>query len=194
MKKFLTLLGIGILIGFLAAYLYYEGFFISWIRLADMPEKPQEIVAVNKGIWIKAESASIYHHVSHESFPFVPVDCSQNCWQKFETAPTNDTQLFLSDGCGRHIPSTRWLADSVTACQGFGVGALAFAYGFDNTGKIYYWSHEIGDMDGLVYYGFPVLGGVIGMAIFAIWLFISGVYARIQGDKAPVNFDDLPDN
>src|SRR6185436_5647032 len=111
--------------------------------------------------------------------------------QKFEIAPANDTHLLLSNGCGRHTPSAWWLADSVAACQGFGVGALAFAYGFDNSGRIYYWSHEIGDMDGLVYYGFLMLGGVIGVAIFAAWLFISDVYTRIQRVKAPVNFDDL---
>ena len=194
MKKFLAFAGIGVLIGFLIAHISYEGFFISWSRLADIPEKPQEIVAVNKGIWIKTKSESIYHHVSSESFPFIPIDCTQNCWQKFETTPANDTQLFLSDGCGRHIPSTWWLADSVTACQGFGVGALAFAYGFDKTGRVYYWSHDIGDMDGLVYYGFPVLGGVIGVTIFAAWLFISDIYARIKKWKTPRNYDELPDN
>lgn len=166
--------------GFITAYMSYQGLFISWIRLADIPEKPQEIVAVNKGVWIKTESASIYHHVSSEFFPFVPVDCSQNCWQKFETAPANDTHLFLSNGCGRRLPSTQWLVSSVTACQGFGVGALAFAYGFDEGGRIYYWSHEIGDMDGLVFFTLPALGGLSVIAISAIGSIISDAYTRIR--------------
>ncbi len=166
MKRFLTSLGIvgtGILAGFITAHIYYQGLFISWTRLADIPEKPQKIIAVNKGIWIRTESSSIYHYPPREASSVVPLECTQDCWQKLEAAPANDPYIFVSSGCGRHIPSTRWLADSFTGCQSFGPAAIAFAYGFDKNGRVYYWSHLIGDMDGFAYVGFPAYGGFGGV-------------------------------
>ncbi len=193
-KKILTLLGIGILAGLITAHIYYQGLFIPWTRLADIPEKPQKIIAVNKGIWIKTESSNIYHYLSSDASSSVPIECTRDCWQKVEAAPANDSYIFVSSGCGRHIPLTWWLVDSVTACQGFGPAAIAFAYGFDTKGRIYYWSHLIGDMDGIVYLMFPVYGGICGVIISLIWLAVSDVYARLKKQKLPIRHDNLPDN
>ncbi len=194
MKTFLSILGLGILGGFIAAYIYVHGFFILWTKLANPPEKPQRILAVNKGLWIKTESSNVYYYPASEIFPFPPVACTKDCWHKYETAPINDQYISNSRGCGLHSPSTRWLADSMSVCQSFGPAAIAVAYGFDKNDILYYWLHPIGDQDGLAYITFPIQGGVYAIPVAIVWLIMLGIYKGFMKWKSPVNYDNLPDN
>ena len=194
MKTFVSIVGIGILGGFIAAYIYVQGFFISWIKLAEPPEKPQKILAVNKGIWIKSETNTIYYYPSSELFPFEPNSCDKNCWRTFETAPTNEDYISNSRGCGLYSPSTKWLLDSMSVCQSFGPAAIAFTYGIDKNGNVHYWLHPIGDQNGLAYILFPVQGGVGGLILALFWLVISIIYNAIKDQRSGINYDKLPDN
>ncbi|MEW6042193.1 MAG: hypothetical protein AB1633_11800 [Elusimicrobiota bacterium] len=194
MKTFFVFLGIGIIGGFIAAHIYVQGFFISWTKLAELPEKPQKILAVNKGIWIKAESNNIYYYPSSEMFPFRPITCDKNCWRKYEIAPTNEEYISNSRGCGLYSPSTKWLVDSTSVCQSFGPAAIAIAYGFDENGIVHYWLHTVGDQNGLAYIAFPVQGGAYGLLLGLLWLSISIIYNGIKERKSGINYDDLLDN
>jgi hypothetical protein len=194
MKKFLAFLGLGVLGGLIVAHIYVQGFFISWKKLADLPEKPKEILAVNEGVWIKTELGHIYHYPSDEAFPFVPIECDKDCWQKYETAPANEKYISDLSGCGMHAPSTKWLVDSISVCQSFGPAAIAFIYGFDKNGRAYYWLHPLGDMDTFAYFAFPVQGGIYALVISIVWLVISDFYDRIKKSKMPINYDNLSDN
>ncbi|MBL8090547.1 MAG: hypothetical protein JNJ43_09485 [Anaerolineales bacterium] len=194
MKTFFILLGIGILGGFIAAHIYVQGFFISWIKLSKPPEEPQKILSVNKGIWIKTESDNIYYYPSSEMYPFRPIACEKNCWHKYEIAPASEEYISNSSGCGMYSPSTKWLIDSISVCQNFGPAAIAFAYGFDKNGIVHYWLHPIGDQNGLAYIVFPVQGGAYGLILGLAWLVISIIYDAIKERKSGINYDDLPDN
>jgi|GEM_PF-3861419 len=194
MKKFLFFLGVGILGGLIVAHIYVQGFFISWKRIVDSPEKPQSIVAINEGVWIKTTAGSVYHYPSNTTTPFTPMECDKDCWQKHEDAPDNDDNIFNSIGCGRRVPSTNWLVQSVSVCQSFGPQSVALIYGFDKNGDIYYWAHPIGDMDAFSYVAFPIQGIIYVILASIVYLFVDDAYKKIKEWKTPQNFEDYADN
>ncbi len=172
----------GIVLGYAFAYLYYHGLLETWhfvgkpgeniVRIIGIREARQLLVATAKGKIFSFEFGEIFFNGFHyEGEVALP---PQPAWkiEENETVDTVPALQYYGLDFFTLPPLFRveQLYEMEYLYQEEGKGGVKFALATD--GNLWMWDHKIAGLTGVVFFFYPVIGFLVGLAVA---LFILGV-------------------
>jgi hypothetical protein len=138
------------------------GFLEEW-KLLGFPKIGDPAVKIIEIGYFQGKSGNIYRDNAGK-------------WEQVSKVTVSEEEIFIPSSSCRTLAFlpllNKNIVDSKSACVAWGVGIEKVVYAIDNGGRVYSWSHSVGEFGGIEKIFFP-LGGTIGSCIFGVVIILA---------------------
>jgi len=168
---------IGLIIGYIIAFMFMNGLFVTWQSLGNPSEDISRIIGLSEhGILMSARSGDYYSLNNFQNNLEKPLHRKDIVWIK--QPMSSEVYEPYSNHCSRFIswPPIFKVKQQFKLSVGQIEGINCYKFVLDMDGNIWSWNYATGGFIGFVYYIFPFIGALGGLIIAL--LIKAGLWSR----------------